>query len=135
MNFRGKLNAIVPILTFEKYKINQEHLVYQQLASPISRRNQLVHPQPSSEEVEVEKWIDSPVPPFVPFPVTPDLWERSADVTMGAARAFGPLEYHDAIRRLHPALRTLDAKQMMRPGATAPLHKGAEKYYREKGMM
>ena len=41
----------------------------------------------------------------------------------------------DAIRRLHPALRTLDAKQMMRPGATAPLHKGAEKYYREKGMM
>ena len=39
------------------------------------------------------------------------------------------------IKRLHPALRQLKAKEMMGAGAAAPLHQGATRYFREKGMM
>jgi TRAP transporter TAXI family solute receptor len=38
-------------------------------------------------------------------------------------------------RKLHPAFRNLDPKRMMKDGLSAPLHKGAAKYYKEKGMM
>jgi hypothetical protein len=31
MTFRSKLNALVPILTNNQYKINQDHIVYQRL--------------------------------------------------------------------------------------------------------
>lgn len=39
----------------------------------------------------------------------------------------------DLFRRLHPALADLKPESMIRDGLTAPLHPGAEKYYREKG--
>ena len=38
-------------------------------------------------------------------------------------------------RKLHPAFRNLDPKRMMKDGLSAPLHNGAAKYYKEKGMM
>lgn len=38
-------------------------------------------------------------------------------------------------RKLHPAFRTLDPKQMIKDGLSAPLHSGAIKYYKEKGWM
>lgn len=37
-------------------------------------------------------------------------------------------------RRMHPALGYLDPKEMRREGLAAPLHPGAERYYREKGL-
>ena len=37
-------------------------------------------------------------------------------------------------RKLHPAFRNLDPKRMMKDGLSAPLHNGAAKYYKEKGM-
>ncbi|MCH8551149.1 MAG: TAXI family TRAP transporter solute-binding subunit [Natronospirillum sp.] len=41
----------------------------------------------------------------------------------------------DSFKDLHPALSTLDAESMMSEGLSAPLHPGAERYYREAGMM
>jgi hypothetical protein len=38
-------------------------------------------------------------------------------------------------RTLHPAFRNLDPKLMIKNGLSAPLHKGAIKYYKEKGLM
>ncbi len=37
-------------------------------------------------------------------------------------------------RKLHPAFRNLDPKRMMKDGLSAPLHNGAARYYKEKGM-
>lgn len=39
----------------------------------------------------------------------------------------------DEFRKLHPALAHLKPESMVRDGLSAPLHPGAEKYYREKG--
>jgi TRAP transporter TAXI family solute receptor len=41
----------------------------------------------------------------------------------------------DRFRRLHPAFAHLDAKQMVKDGLSAPLHPGAERYYREAGLL
>jgi uncharacterized protein len=44
-------------------------------------------------------------------------------------------ENFDEFKKLHPAFANLDPKAMIKNGLTAPLHPGAEKYYKEKGMM
>ncbi len=41
----------------------------------------------------------------------------------------------DTFRKLHPAFRTLDAKEMISGGLSAPLHDGAVKAYKELGLM
>ena len=41
----------------------------------------------------------------------------------------------DKFRKLHPALNVLRPEQMVRDGISAELHEGAEKYYREKGLL
>jgi hypothetical protein len=41
----------------------------------------------------------------------------------------------DQFRSLHPAFANLDPKQMAQDGLSAPLHPGAEKYYREAGLL
>jgi TRAP transporter TAXI family solute receptor len=41
----------------------------------------------------------------------------------------------DSFKKLHPAFKKLDPKQMIRNGLSAPLHDGAVKYYKEKGWM
>lgn len=41
----------------------------------------------------------------------------------------------DQFRGLHPAFANLDPKQMANDGLSAPLHPGAEKYYREVGLI
>ena len=38
-------------------------------------------------------------------------------------------------KRLHPAFANLDPKEMIKSGLSAPLHPGAEKYFKEKGWM
>lgn len=42
-------------------------------------------------------------------------------------------ENFDNFRTLHPVFVNLDPKHMVFEGNTAPLHKGAERYFREKG--
>jgi len=44
-------------------------------------------------------------------------------------------ENMDQFRSLHPAFANLDPKQMASDGLSAPLHPGAEKYYREAGLL
>ncbi len=41
----------------------------------------------------------------------------------------------DEFKKLHPAFANLDAKAMVKNGNSAPLHPGAEKYFKEKGLM
>jgi len=44
-------------------------------------------------------------------------------------------ENFDRFRGMHPAFGTLEAKPMVTDGLTAPLHEGAVRYYKEKGLM
>lgn len=41
----------------------------------------------------------------------------------------------DSFKTLHPVFSTLDPALMVQDGNTAPLHKGAERYFREKGLL
>jgi len=41
----------------------------------------------------------------------------------------------DQFKKLHPAFANLKAEEMIKDGLSAPLHDGAIKYYKEKGMM
>lgn len=41
----------------------------------------------------------------------------------------------DRFKRLHPAFENLDPADMIADGLSAPLHPGAEKYYKEQGWM
>jgi TRAP transporter TAXI family solute receptor len=41
----------------------------------------------------------------------------------------------DEFKKLHPAFANLDPKAMVKNGNSAPLHPGAEKYFKEKGLM
>ncbi len=42
-------------------------------------------------------------------------------------------ENFDRFKRLHPAFANLDPETMISSGLSAPLHEGAERYYREQG--
>jgi uncharacterized protein len=44
-------------------------------------------------------------------------------------------EEFDSFRELHPALANLEAETMVTEGLSAPLHPGAERYYREQGWL
>lgn len=44
-------------------------------------------------------------------------------------------ENFDQLKKLHPAFAHLDKKSMVSSGLSAPLHPGAEKYYREVGLI
>ncbi len=41
----------------------------------------------------------------------------------------------DQFRALHPAFADLDPSEMAQDGLSAPLHPGAERYYREAGLI
>ena len=55
------------------------------------------------------------------------------DVVYEVVRAV--FENIDDFRALHPAFRNLDPKVMVKDGLSAPLHPGAERYYKEKGLL
>jgi TRAP transporter TAXI family solute receptor len=44
-------------------------------------------------------------------------------------------ENFDEFKSLHPAFADLDPAKMIKDGLSAPLHPGAEKYYKEKGWL
>ncbi len=55
------------------------------------------------------------------------------DVVYEVTRAV--FENLDEFKKLHPAFKNLDPKKMIEDGLSAPLHPGAVKYYKEKGLM
>ncbi len=55
------------------------------------------------------------------------------DVVYEVVRAV--FENLDDFRKLHPAFANLDPKKMVKDGLSAPLHRGAIKYYKEKGLL
>ncbi len=61
----------------------------------------------------------------------------SADVSDDAVYAVvsGVFENIEAFRGLHPAFANLDPAEMASAGLSAPLHAGAERYYREAGLI
>ncbi len=61
----------------------------------------------------------------------------SADVSEDAVYAVvsSVFENMEDFKKLHPAFANLDPKEMASAGLSAPLHPGAEKYYREKGLI
>lgn len=44
-------------------------------------------------------------------------------------------ENFEEFKKLHPAFANLDTKAMVKNGLSAPLHPGAAKYYKEKGLL
>jgi hypothetical protein len=44
-------------------------------------------------------------------------------------------ENFDTFKKLHPAFGVLKKEEMIKDGLSAPLHKGAIKYYKEAGLM
>jgi len=64
------------------------------------------------------------------FVTSADVPEESVYVIVKAV--FDNLE---EFKRLHPAFAHLDAKRMVRDGLSAPLHPGALKYFKEKGLL
>ena len=44
-------------------------------------------------------------------------------------------EDFDELKALHPALARLDKREMIKSALSAPLHPGAERYYREAGLL
>ncbi len=61
----------------------------------------------------------------------------SADVSDEVVYALtkSVFENLEQFRSLHPALANLDPKQMAQDGLSAPLHPGAQKYFREAGLL
>ena len=55
------------------------------------------------------------------------------DVVYEVTRAV--FENLDDFRKLHPAFANLDPKKMVKDALSAPLHPGAARYYKEKGLM
>jgi TRAP transporter TAXI family solute receptor len=47
----------------------------------------------------------------------------------------GVFDNFAAFKKLHPAFGHLDPKSLIKDGNSAPLHEGAARYFKEKGMM
>ena len=61
----------------------------------------------------------------------------SADVSEDAVYVLAKagMENLDDFRQLHPAFANLKAEEMVKDGLSAPLHPGAEKAYKELGLI
>ena len=100
MNFRGKLNAIVPFLTSNSFIFNPSHDVYKKLVSLIKVRNMLVHPKSFFENVKIQQEVDPDTGEAFPFPVSKTLAKLGEDLSLGSIKEYLPTEYHDALNKL-----------------------------------
>jgi TRAP transporter TAXI family solute receptor len=56
-----------------------------------------------------------------------------ADVVYTITKAV--FENLDEFKKLHPAFANLNAANMVKDGLSAPLHEGAARYFKEKGLI
>ncbi len=61
----------------------------------------------------------------------------SSDVSDDIIYTFvkGVFEHLPEFKKMHPALRYIDPERMAKDGLSAPLHSGAERYFRERGLL
>jgi TRAP transporter TAXI family solute receptor len=59
--------------------------------------------------------------------------DTSADTVYELVRAV--FEYLDAFRKFHPAFADLAPQKMVSEALSAPLHEGARRYFKEKGLL
>lgn len=77
--------------------------------------------------------VDEPVPSIGGKAVLAATSQTDPEVVYQLVKAvFDNLE---RFKRLHPAFADLEAKNMIRVGLTAPLHEGAQRFYKEKGWL
>ncbi|EXF47322.1 immunogenic protein [Pseudomonas sp. BAY1663] len=77
--------------------------------------------------------VDAPVPSIGGKAVLATTAKTDPEVVYQLVKSvFDNLE---RFKRLHPAFADLQAEDMIRVGLTAPLHEGAERYYKEKGWL
>lgn len=106
MSLPKKLLVIVPVLTEGKYSINKRHFVYERLVSLIRVRNSLAHAKAEFQELAPEHSEDAGVEGVPGIFLTEVQLQRRlqsppfVDLTMGAAKTFSPLEYHEALEKL-----------------------------------
>ncbi|MGA2957112.1 MAG: hypothetical protein ABSF48_15480 [Thermodesulfobacteriota bacterium] len=97
-----KLSVLVPVLTEGRYEINTAHPVYQRLASLIRVRNSITHAKSEIEET-IANDEDLTTVPVIPSGMTRlprQFIMEIPDITLGAARTFSPLDYHNALENL-----------------------------------
>ena len=97
MTFRGKLNAVVPLLTSNRFVFNTSHEVYKKLSSLIKVRNFLVHARSFFEDVSIQQVVDPNTGKAFPYPVSKKLTELGEDLSLGSLKEYIPTEYHDAL--------------------------------------
>ncbi len=56
----------------------------------------------------------------------------SVELVYAVVRAL--FENLDQLRKMHPAFAGLEANKMVQEGLSAPLHEGAARYFKEKGL-
>lgn len=100
-----KLLIVVPVLTEGKYSINKRHFVYERLASLIRVRNSIAHAKAEFQELTPEHAEDTQLA-GVPMLFLNEVQRQRRmqnmpvmDFTMGAAKTFSPLEYHEALEK------------------------------------
>jgi hypothetical protein len=77
--------------------------------------------------------VDEPVPSIGGKAVLAATTQTDPEIVYQLVKAvFDNLE---RFKRLHPAFADLEAKNMIRVGLTAPLHEGAQRFYKEKGWL
>ncbi|GJL87730.1 MAG: C4-dicarboxylate ABC transporter substrate-binding protein [Minwuia thermotolerans] len=79
------------------------------------------------------KGTDSNVPTFGVRATFVSSTNTDADTIYSIVKAV--MDNFDRFKRLHPAFANLDMKEMVTAGNSAPLHDGAARYYKEKGLM
>lgn len=79
------------------------------------------------------KGTDANVPTFGVRATFVSSTNTDADTIYNIVKAV--MDNFDRFKRLHPAFANLDMKEMVTAGNSAPLHDGAARYYKEKGLM
>ncbi|KAE9531133.1 TAXI family TRAP transporter solute-binding subunit [Ursidibacter arcticus] len=77
------------------------------------------------------KGTDNPVESFGVYATLVTSTDVEADKVYAVVKAV--FDNFDRFKRLHPAFENLKAEDMVKNALSAPLHEGAERYYKEKG--
>jgi|GEM_PF-2975678 len=102
LSLPNKLKVLVPTLTSGQYNINKNHFVYQRLISLIRIRNTIAHAKSEIEEVSAspDELTDMFVLNEGATKIPKQFLMTEPDITLGAAKDFSPLEYHEALEKL-----------------------------------